>query len=312
MEIQTILGSGGAIGVPLARSLKEYTDRIRLVSRDPKVVNEGDELVSADLLVPEEVERAVRGSAIVYVTIGFPYQYKFWKEHWPPFISSVIDACIRHNSRLVFFDNIYMYDPDHLGHLTEEAPFRPVSKKGEVRATLDRNILQHIESGRLNAMIVRGADFYGPGIRNSSVLTEMVFQPLSKGKTASWIGSVERRHSHTYTPDAGRATALLGNTPDAYNQVWHVPTAPDPPTGREWIEAIASELKVKPRYRVVSRTMMGLLGVFIPVMKEMVEMSYQYERDYVFVSDKFNKKFNFVATPYEEGIRSIIRSDYKI
>jgi hypothetical protein len=58
--------------------------------------------------------------------------------------------------------------------------------------------------------------------------------------------------------------------------------------------------------------MMGLMGVFIPVMKEMVEMSYQYERDYVFVSDKFDKKFSFVTTPYEEGIRSIISADYKI
>lgn len=297
--------------MPLARSLKEYTSHIRLVSRDPKQVNEGDELVSADLLVPGEVERAVRGSSIVYVTIGFPYQYTFWKEHWPRFISSVIDACIRHHSKLVFFDNIYMYDPDHLGHLTEEVPFRPISKKGEIRAELDRNILQHVESGKLTAMIVRGADFYGPGIRNTSVLTEMVFQPLSNGKKASWIGSVERRHSHTYTPDAGRATALLGNTPDAYNQVWHAPTASDPLTGMQWIDSIASELKIKPRYRVVSGTMMGLMGIFIPVMKEMAEMSYQYERDYVFVSDKFDNRFKFSTTSYEEGIRSIIRADYQ-
>jgi nucleoside-diphosphate-sugar epimerase len=309
--MQCILGSGGAIGTPLAESLAAYTDHIRLVSRDPKKVNPGDELVSADLLSPGEVERAVRGSSIVYVTVGFPYQYKFWQEHWPPFISNVIAACIRHNSKLVFFDNIYMYDPEHLGEMTEQTPIRPASKKGQVRATVARNIMQHVEKGKLTALIARSADFYGPGIRNTSVLNEMVIQPLSKGKKANWMGSVDCKHSYTYTPDAGRATALLGNTADAYNQVWHLPTASDPPTGREWINAVASELDVKPKYRVVSRTLTGLMGIFVPVMKEMIEMMYQYDRDYVFNSEKFNKRFKLEATSYEEGLKSVIKADFQ-
>jgi hypothetical protein len=47
--VQTILGSGGSIGVPLARELKKYTDLIRLISRNPQKVNEADELFQTDV-----------------------------------------------------------------------------------------------------------------------------------------------------------------------------------------------------------------------------------------------------------------------
>ena len=54
----------------------------------------------------------------------------------------------------------------------------------------------------------------------------------------------------------------------------------------------------------------GLMGIFIPVMKELKEMMYQYDRDYVFNSDKFERRFNFTPTPYSDGIAHIIAEDY--
>ena len=51
--MQTILGSGGAIGIESAKALKEFTSEIRLVSRNPIKVNTADELMSVDLLNAE-------------------------------------------------------------------------------------------------------------------------------------------------------------------------------------------------------------------------------------------------------------------
>ncbi|NNJ89022.1 MAG: NAD-dependent dehydratase, partial [Eudoraea sp.] len=114
----------------------------------------------------------------------------------------------------------------------------------------------------------------------------------------------------TYVPDAAKATALLGNTEDAYNQVWHLPTAPKPMTGKEWIYAIGNEMNVPAKYRTVPKWMVQFMGIFMPIMKETVEMLYQYDRDYVFKSDKFEKRFGISATSYLEGIREIIKTDY--
>jgi nucleoside-diphosphate-sugar epimerase len=308
--MQTILGAGGAIGVELARALKDYTNDIRLVSRNPKKVNETDELFKADLLNTTEVKKAVKGSSIVYVTVGFPYNYKIWKECWPKFTENVIDACIVNDCKLVFFDNIYMYDPNYLNGMNEETPINPPSKKGKIRAQIADMILSKVKEGKLTALIARSADFYGPGIKNTSMLTETVFNPFHSGKKANWMASLNFKHSFTYTPDAAKATALLGNTEAAYNQVWHLPTAKNPYTGREWIEAIAKEMKVKPKTQTATKFIVRIIGLFIPLMREMPEMMYQYDRDYVFNSDKFEQHFDFEVTPYLDGIKEIVQSDY--
>ena len=133
---------------------------------------------------------------------------------------------------------------------------------------------------------------------------------FSKGEKANWLGAVDYRQAFAYTPDAGKATALLGNTADAYNQVWHLPTAPNPLTGKEWIEAIAKEMGVEPKFQAVPKLLVRIIGLVVPILRETVEMMYQYERDYIFDSSKFEKRFDFAPTPYLEGIRNIVRSDY--
>ncbi len=308
--MQTILGSGGAIGTELAKELTNYTKSIRLVSRNPVKVNDTDELFPADLLNAGEVDAAVNGSEVVYVTVGFPYSAVIWKKNWPVLIENVISACKKHNCKLVFFDNIYMYDKDHLDGMTEETPVNPPSKKGRVREFVARRILDEIAEGNLTATIARCADFYGPSIKNTCMLTETVLNPYSNGKKANWMGSVKYKHSFTYTPDAAKATAILGNTDDAFNQVWHLPTVSNPPTGKEWIEMIANEMGVTPKFQVASKFIVRVIGLFVPIMKEMVEMIYQYDREYDFNSSKFEKRFNFTPTPYSTGIKEIVKTDY--
>jgi nucleoside-diphosphate-sugar epimerase len=309
--MQTILGSGGVIGVELARALPGYTDKIRLVSRNPEKVNKNDEPFQADLLIPEQVMKAVEGSSIVYLTVGFPYKTRIWQERWPMVMRNVIDACLKHNAKLVFFDNIYMYAPDNLDPITEDLPIRPASKKGKVRAEVVNMIWTAVKEDGLTALIARAADFYGPGIKDVSILNEIVINPLSKGKKANLLGSAKCKHSFTYTPDAAKATALLGNSPEAFGEAWHLPTAKNPFTGREWVEHIAMEFGVKPRYQVASKGIVKVMGISNPVMKSLVEMMYQYDRDYVFSSDKFEKKFGMKPTPYIDGIREVIASDYQ-
>ena len=308
--MQTILGAGGAIGIELAKALTQFSDQIRLVSRNPVRVNPSDELYPADVIQKEEVRQAIKGSSVVYLTVGFTYSAKVWQEVWPKTMRNTIDACKEHGAKLVFFDNIYMYDPNFLDGMDEETPINPPSKKGKIRTEIAEMLLDEIKLGALTALIARAADFYGPGIKDKSVLTETVFKNLSQGKKAFWLGDSSKPHSFTYTPDAGKATALLGNTPDAYNKVWHLPTAPNPLTGRDWVEAIAEELGVKPKLMVAPNFMVQLVGVFSPFMKEMGEMMYQYNKTYNFDSSKFEERFNIHPTPYHQGIKDIVQRDY--
>jgi nucleoside-diphosphate-sugar epimerase len=305
--MQTILGAGGGIGLPLARELKNYTDGIRLVSRNPVKVNTTDQLFPADLNDADQVDRAIAGSEVVYVVIGFEYKLKVWQKVWPSFMKAVIDSCKKHHAKLVFFDNVYLYAGSAVPRMTEDAPIQPPSRKGEVRKQLHDMIIKEVEQKNLAALIARAADFYGPENRNSA-LSIMVTDNLMKGKKAQAFGDLDRIHTYTYTPDAAKATAILGNTADAYNQVWHLPTTKEKLTNRQWISMIAGELKVVPKIQPVPTWMLHLLGLFIPIMKEFPEMLYQYEQDYVFESSKFEDRFGIKATAPAEGIRNMVQS----
>ncbi|MEM9884997.1 MAG: NAD-dependent epimerase/dehydratase family protein [Bacteroidota bacterium] len=309
--MQTILGAGGIIATELTKNLSQYTNQIRLVSRNPEQVHAEDELFSADLTQYEQVNQAVAGSEVVYLTVGFSYNYKVWKKMWQPTMENIIRACKKHQAKLVFFDNVYMYDAKHVGAMTEDTPIRPTSKKGKVRARIAQMLTDEIEKGDLTALIARSADFYGPEIKQNSILNEMVLKNLKSGKKANWLGTADAPHAFTYTPDAGKALALLGNTADAYQQVWHLPTAAQPPTGKEWIECAAAIMQTKADYQVASKMMTRLIGLFVPVMRETVEMIYQYEQPYVFNSSKFENRFGVLPTSYEEGLKQVIAADFQ-
>ena len=304
--MQTILGAGGSIGIALAESLTAYTHDIRLVSRNPKKVNDTDTLFAADLTDHTAIFDAVKGSEIVYVTVGFEYSLKVWQALWLPFIQNVVDACVEHQAKLVFFDNVYMIGGDNVRHITEASPVSPVSKKGEIRAAVNKVILDQVAAGKLTAIIARAADFYGAE-GNKSMLMELIYKPLSQGKKAQWIFDATKNHSFTYTPDAGKGTAMLGNTPEAYNQIWNLPTDKTQMTGTEFAEFFAAEMgSTKKGVQVLPKWLVRILGIFVPFLGELPEMAYQYDRDYFFDSSKFDTFFNFKPTTYQDGIRATL------
>jgi nucleoside-diphosphate-sugar epimerase len=298
--MQTILGAGGVIGVGLLEELSHFTSSVRAVSRRVHAARGTVEQVQADLTDPVDTRRAIAGSKVVYLVAGLPYETAAWRRDWPRVMDNVIAGCREAGSRLVFFDNVYAYGRLR-GAATESTASDPVAEKGVVRAAIAGRLLQAMAAGEVEALIARAADFYGPGATNTFVHS-MVFTALARGQKAAWLVNDEVPHSFTYTPDAARATAVLGNTPDAFGQIWHLPTRADPPTGRRFIELAATELDTSPDYRVLRPWMMRMAGLFNPLARESVEMLYQYEKPYVISSAKYESRFG-PATSYEDGIR---------
>lgn len=306
---QVILGANGTIGTELAKELANYTKDITLVSRNPKKVNPTDHLQPLDLTEKENVDQAVSGSGIVYVAIGFPYKFSVWKKYWIPFITNVVESCIRHQSKLVFFDNIYAIGGDHVNCITEESPFSPTSKKGAIRAEVDKIILKNVEDGKLKAIIARSPDFFGGTSRGNSIMMSLVYDKLSKGKKAQWFCNADKIHSSGYVPDLAKGTAMLGNAEDTFNQIWNLPTSSQKTTGGEWVNLFAKELHCEPKLTVLPSWLLTTLGIFVPIMSELSEMKYQYDRDYFFDSSKFNQHFNFTPTTNEMAIKQIVNQN---
>ena len=297
----TILGANGTIGSVLAKELRAFTTDIRLVSRQPKKVNPGDELLSADLSDTAQVEKAIAGSAVVYLLVGFEYSINVWKEKWPPLMKACIDGCSKHNAKLVFFDNVYPYDKSEIPHMTEDAKINPPSEKGKVRAQIAKMLMDAVAAGKLTGLIARSADFYGPD-NERSFLNEVTYKNNIKGKKAQWFVNADKVHTFTFTPDAAKATALLGTAEDVWGQVWHLPTTKEKLTGKQWANLFAESLHAPKGVSVLPLWFIKFLGIFVPFMREMPEMMYQYTQDYVFDSSKFEKRFGLFATPAKEAV----------
>jgi nucleoside-diphosphate-sugar epimerase len=135
----------------------------------------------------------------------------------------------------------------------------------------------------------------------------MVFSNFIKGKKAQWPANVNVKHSYTFTLDCSKSLYLLSKNENAFNQVWHLPTAGPALTGKQFIELAAKHSGVKPEYMLISKWMMKAAALFNKTVKEVSEMLYQNIYDYEFDSSKFENYFNYKPTTYEAGIESTIQ-----
>lgn len=252
MALTTILGAGGPISNALVKNLSAEGVPLRLVSRNPRPAMPGTETLAADISDRDEAIRAIAGSSMVYLLIGLKYEVKVWQELWPRIMANTTEACKRTGAKLVFFDNVYMYGKVD-GPMTEQTPYNPTSKKGEVRARIATELMDEVKRGHLTAMIARSADFCGPADARHCFPNILVFEPFSKGSKASWLINDSVPHSLTFTPDAARGVAMLVGRDSAWNQLWHLPTGAPATNGKEFIQMAAENFGVGARYRVLNR-----------------------------------------------------------
>ncbi len=309
--MQTILGANGQIAEELAKELhRNYTTDIRLVSRNPKKVNNTDTLLSANLLDAQATSQAVEDSSIVYLTVGLPMNSKMWTEQFPVMMQNVIDACKKYQCKLVFFDNTYMYAKTSEPQTEERSPFVPIGPKSTVRAVIATMLLNEMKNKSINAVICRAPEFYGPD-KTQSITNSFIFDNILQDKKLKVPMTDDTLRTLIWTPDASRAMALIGNTPDAYNQTWHLPCDDSRLTYKELIHLASTIYQKELSYSIIKMWMFKLAGLFNKQAKELQELLPRYRYDNIFVSEKFKKRFPaFSVTTYREGITSI-RNEHK-
>jgi len=309
--MQTILGANGIIGEELAKELKaKWTSNIKLVGRNPQKVNETDIVEKGDLTNLSDVKRVLKSTEIAYLTVGLPYDSEIWLRDWKLIMENVIQGCLAHNSKLVYFDNTYAYRQD-ASIQTEETEFNSAGKKGRAKKETADLLLKAIHDKKVNGVICRAPEFYGPG-KTKGITNTLVFESLRNGKSPKVLLNDQVLRTLIFTPDASKAMALIGNTPDAFGKTWHLPCDDDRLTYQEFIYEISNQLGRKVSYKVLNKFLINLVSLFNSNLKETKELLPRYEIDNIFESSKFKNRFpEFEVTRYAEGIKKIIE-DFKI
>ena len=265
----------------------------------PAALPAGVEFRRCDALDGDSVRAAVAGLEQVVLAIGFPYVGAVWRDAWPRAMAIVADACAAERARLVFFDNLYMYGPQ-TAPLSETTPMRAYGVKPAARVAATRIWMAASEAGRLRVAALRAPDFYGPGAAQSH-LGETAFGALARGGRATFIGSPDTPHDFAYVPDCARAVVSLLDAPDdAYGRAWHVPCAPTR-TPRQILALGAAAIGAVPKAIGLPPALLGPLGLFMPPLRELAEMRFQWDRPYRVDASRFRARFWSDATPFEVG-----------
>lgn len=295
-----ILGANGPIGTEVTNVLKSENNEVVRFGRSHI---EASDYIVGDALNQEDILNASNGCDTIYVTIGLKYDHKVWQRDWPTIIKNVIDVSIENNMKVVFFDNIYLYGPKLHVPITEEHEISPISEKGKAREEIYDLLTAAME--QIDILIVRASDFFGP-MANYSVIHSAFLDNMIKDKAPMFLGSQHKRHSYSYTKDLARATVLLSEDDTSYNQVWHLPCYQTSSID-EVLNAYNKALDKNFNLRVLGKTPHRLLNIFIPFLKEVYEMRYQFDTDYVLSFDKFKNKYpDFKQTNFEDAINTTI------
>jgi nucleoside-diphosphate-sugar epimerase len=301
--LHVVLGAG-QIATHLTERLLARGFRVRQVRRSRHGGPDDDriERASGDLTDTRFAREAVRGAQVAYDCTVPPY------DQWPtlllPLGASIVEACAREQVALVAFDNLYMYGaPD--GPMTEQSPVQPCSKKGELRAQLAALRLAAHAQGNARVTLGRASDLYGPGVTLAAIFNERFYERLLANKTVDVLGDPERLHSYSYALDVADALVTLGTHDVAFGSVWHLPVQPATSTSA-LIAAMAREAGVRGAVRSTPRWLLKSLGVFVPIMRELAEMDYQWKRDFVLDDSRFRSTFSGGATATRDAARDTI------
>ena len=297
-ELHVVVGGSGAIGGAVVEELVRRGHRVRSIGRRAPAGDPAVEGRSADVMDRQQAIDAVAGASVVYACAAPTYTR--WVDEFPTLQANVADAAEAAGARLVAVENLYMYGPTD-GPMTESTPMAATGKKGSLRARLSRELLERHAVGRLRVAIGRASDYYGPRAVNSAV-GEQFFAAIAGGKAPRWLGRLDQPHALSYLPDIAAGLVTLGEHPEADGEVWHLPVSPAL-TGAEWSKRTAAIIGRPVRPSRVTRPMLVALGIFMPLLRELRETLYQWERPWVVDDTKFRSAFGAGATDVDDGIR---------
>ncbi|MEO1376438.1 MAG: NAD-dependent epimerase/dehydratase family protein [Cyanobacteria bacterium J06635_10] len=310
-----ILGASGGFGAGMSAELSARGDKLKLVTRSPERLPDAvqnNRLVEIereiDVLDIASLSKIYDGADTVIFGLNRPYP------EWDPFMVNALEGTIKaalaqeKAPRIVFPGNVYALGAARETPFDENTVNAPSTKKGYIRDKLENMLREASQKHGLNVLIVRGADFFGPSVRNGFV--DRIFGNIAEGKPADIFGLGEVPHQFTYVPDFAKATAdllLLENL--GTFEIVNAPFITE--LSIENLVAIAAQKIGKPDLSVRSTPwgIVSLIGIFSPLLREMVEMKYLFETQIRLDTSKFATLVpDFKTTSLEKAITETLGS----
>ena len=302
--VHVVFGAG-QVGRPLAEHLLAAGHRVRIAKRTDAPVPTGAELVTGDAGDPAFCARAADGAAVVYHCMNPPYFAKVWAALVPRYLDNLIAAAGKAGARLVVLDNLYALGRPDGKLLDEERTPNPCSRKGEVRARAIERLFDAHRRGDVRATAGWASDFYGPGGMQSH-LGDQFWPSVMAGKNGRVAVRPDAVHTYHYIPDVAAGLAALGTAnDDVEGRPWMLPCAPAE-TLQQIVTRLAHHLGREIPLTTLSPGVLRVMGILVPILRELAEMSYQWEEPFVVDDRRFRARFDTTPADLDAAARATV------
>ncbi|WP_278235363.1 NAD-dependent epimerase/dehydratase family protein [Isoptericola sp. AK164] len=301
MSRHLVVGAG-PVGRQVATLLAATGEEVTVATRSGRDTGlEGVRHVAVDAADPDAL-CAVDPDADVLYNCANPADYTRWEELWPPLAASLLTSAERLGAVYAITGNLYPYGPVD-GPMSEGLPDAATDHKGRLRARMWADALAAHRAGRLRAVEVRGSDYVGPGVGGNGHVTR-VLPAARQGRAVSMLGRTDQPHTFTDVRDVARTLVAAAADHDAHGRVWHVPSNP-PVTQRQAVtDALAAVGKPPVKVRELRGATVAVVSWFSPLVRELRQLMYQWERPYVLDSTAARERFGIAPTPWPEVCRA--------
>lgn len=296
-----VLGSG-VVGSTLAKLLAESGNQVIIASRSGKGP-EHKKIVCAKANASSFIDlySLSNNPKVIYNCVNPPYNK--WKAEWPPISNSLNKYAEKTGAVLVTCSNLYGYGP-HDGVLTEELPLNAKWTNGRVRADMWLEAKALHDAKKIRATEVRGSDYICAS--DQSRMGDRVVPNVIKGKKIQLLGAIDQLHTWTDPEDVAQLMIVVGQDERAWGKPWHVPSN-EPKTQLQVVQDISNALGVTaPSVSSVPVTMQKLIGIFNPVIKELLNSNYQFDKPFVMSDSITRNTFGLKPKKWDKVIGDLI------
>ncbi|KAB8058655.1 NAD(P)H-binding protein [Janthinobacterium sp. FT14W] len=280
-----VLGATGGIGGEMVRQLLAAGWQVRALTRGETPPPRGDriEWLRGDALSRADVLAAARGCAVIVHAVN-PPGYRHWGQLVLPMLDNTIAAAIAEGATIVLPGTVYNFGPDAFPAsgdlLAEDAPQRPLTRKGAIRVELEARLEKAATQGA-RVLIVRAGDFFGPRAGNNWFSQGLV-KPGRPVRSILYPGAPGVGHQWSYLPDVARTMVQLLAMRAALPPFARLHMAGHwDHDGRQMTGAVARVVEQASGTRPVIRRfpwwLVALASPFVATLREMREMRYLWQ-----------------------------------
>lgn len=308
-ELHVVYGNG-PVGTAVAEILRAQGKSVRVVTRSGarKDLPDQIDVIRGDATDPVDARQVCRGATHVYNCTNAA-EYHRWPEQFPPLQRGVLEGAAANDAKLIVMENLYMYGPHGGVPMTEDMPMRGKGLRSTTRVQLTKELFAAHHSGKVRVASVRASDLFGPRA-TMSLVGAGLFGPLLAGKTAQLFANLDLPHTVSYIYDVGQALVTVGAHDSALGRAWHAPNAPTV-TLREFIRIIGEEANIKSNVmampRALTKVLLPLLGLAVPVVRGLTENMYISYEPYIVDHRVYAQAFGDHALPLRDAVRETVR-----